>query len=32
LLGNIAMSVYLLIQLFRVPATAKLEDVLLRRS
>ncbi|MDB6119267.1 MAG: hypothetical protein JWO08_3048 [Verrucomicrobiaceae bacterium] len=32
LLGNIAMSIYILIQLFRVPATARLEDVLLRRS
>lgn len=32
LLGNIAMSVYLLIQLFRVPASAKLEEVLLRRA
>ena len=32
LLGNIAMSVYLLIQLFRVPTSARLEDVLLRRS
>jgi Protein of unknown function (DUF1475) len=31
LLGNIAMSVYLLIQLFRVPITAKLEDILLRK-
>src|SRR4051812_131469 len=26
LLGNIVMSVYILIQLFRVPATARLED------
>lgn len=32
LLGNIAMSIYLLIQLFRVPTSAKLEEVLLRRS
>ncbi|MDB6139487.1 MAG: hypothetical protein JWO94_2559, partial [Verrucomicrobiaceae bacterium] len=32
LLGNIAMSVYLLIQLFRVPATARLEEVLLRKA
>lgn len=32
LLGNIAMSIYVLIQLFRVPATAKLEDVLLRKA
>ena len=31
LLGNIAMSVYILIQLFRVPTTARLEEVLLRR-
>ena len=32
LLGNIAMALYALIQLFRVPATAPLETVLLRRS
>lgn len=32
LLGNIAMSVYMLIQLFRVPANARLEDVLLRKA
>lgn len=32
LLGNIAMSIYVLIQLFRVPASAKIEDVLLRRA
>ena len=31
LLGNIAMSIYILIQLFRVPATARLEEVLLRK-
>jgi hypothetical protein len=31
LLGNIAMSIYILIQLFRVPATERLEEVLLRR-
>lgn len=31
-LGNIAMSIYILIQLFRVPATARLEEVLLRKS
>ncbi len=31
LLGNIAMAVYMLIQLYRVPATARIEDVLLRR-
>jgi len=30
LLGNIAMSVYCLVQLARVPANAKLEQVLLR--
>lgn len=29
--GNIAMAIYCLIQLFKVPAGAKLEDVLLRR-
>ena len=32
LLGNIAMSVYILIQLFRVPASAKMQEVLLRSS
>ena len=32
LLGNIAMSIYLLIQLFRVPASARLEEVLLRKA
>jgi hypothetical protein len=32
LLGNIAMAVYALIQLFRVPLDAKIEDVLLRRK
>jgi hypothetical protein len=31
LLGNIAMSIYVLRELFRVPADAKFEDVLLRR-
>jgi len=31
LLGNIAMSIYVLRQLFRVPASATIEDVLLRR-
>ncbi len=31
LLGNIAMAVYALIQLFRVPASASMEEVLLRR-
>jgi len=32
LLGNIAMAVYMLIQLFRVPVTARIEEVLLRNS
>jgi hypothetical protein len=32
LLGNIAMASYMLIQLFRVPADAAIERVLLRRS
>ena len=32
LLGNIAMAVYMLIQLFRLPLTAKMEDLLLRRK
>jgi Protein of unknown function (DUF1475) len=32
LLGNIAMAVYMLIQLFRVPATARIEDILLRKA
>ena len=32
LLGNIAMSVYILIQLFRVPTTATVEQVLLRKA
>lgn len=32
LLGNIAMAVYALIQLFRVPTTASIEEVLLRRK
>lgn len=32
LLGNIAMAVYALIQLFKVPATASIEQVLLRRK
>lgn len=31
LLGNIAMAIYMLIQLFKVPAHARIEDVLLRR-
>lgn len=32
LLGNIAMAIYVLRELFRVPATATVEDVLLRRK
>lgn len=32
LLGNIAMATYMLIQLFRVPATARIEDILLRKA
>jgi predicted permease len=32
LLGNIAMASYMLIRLFRLPASATLEDVLLRRK
>ncbi len=32
LLGNIAMAVYALIQLFKVPLNARMEDVLLRRK
>ena len=32
LLGNIAMSIYVLRELFRVPATATFGDVLLRRK
>lgn len=31
LLGNIAMAIYMLIQLFKVSADAKIETVLLRR-
>jgi predicted permease len=31
LLGNIAMSSYLLIQLFRLPANARVEQLLLRQ-
>jgi hypothetical protein len=30
LLGNIAMAIYMLIQLFRLPANARIEDLLLR--
>ena len=32
LLGNIAMSIYVLCELFRVPLNARFEDVLLRRK
>jgi hypothetical protein len=32
LLGNIAMAIYVLIQLIRVPLSAKVEEVLLRRN
>jgi hypothetical protein len=32
LLGNIAMAIYMLIQLFRLPLDAKMEDLLLRRK
>jgi len=32
LLGNIAMAIYLLIQLFRLPTTATMEQLLLRRK
>jgi hypothetical protein len=32
LLGNIAMAVYMLILLFRVPSTARVEDILLRKA
>ena len=32
LLGNIAMAIYMLIQLFRLPADAKMEALLLRRK
>lgn len=31
-LGNITMALYMLLQLFRVPADGRVEDVLLRRS
>lgn len=31
LLGNIAMAIYLLIRLFRLPADAKIEQLLLRQ-
>lgn len=32
ILGNIAMATYMLIQLFRLPSDAKLEQLFLRRS
>ena len=32
LLGNIAMATYMLIQLFRLPTTARMDDLLLRRK
>ncbi len=32
LLGNIAMAIYALIQLFKAPLNARIEDVLIRRS
>ncbi len=32
LLGNIAMATYMLIQLFRLPTNARMEDLLLRRK
>lgn len=32
LLGNIAMAIYLLRELFRMPANATMEDLLLRRK
>ena len=32
LLGNIAMASYVLIQLFRLPGDARIEELLLRRS
>ncbi|KAF0179259.1 MAG: hypothetical protein FD161_1358 [Limisphaerales bacterium] len=32
LLGNIAMAIYLLRELFRLPASATMEDLLLRRE
>jgi hypothetical protein len=32
LLGNIAMAIYVLIQLFRLPKTATLEHLIARRS
>ncbi len=32
LLGNIAMAIYMLIQLFRLPTHARIEELLLRRK
>ena len=32
LLGNIAMAIYMLIQLFRLPTNARIEELLLRRK
>lgn len=32
LLGNIAMAVYMLILLFRVPSNARMEEILLRKA
>ena len=32
ILGNIAMATYMLIQLFKLPANAKIEELILRRS
>jgi predicted permease len=32
LLGNIAIAIYLLIQLYRLPAGASMEDLLLRKA
>ena len=32
LLGNISMAVYMLIQLFRLPTNARIEELLLRRK
>jgi hypothetical protein len=32
LLGNIAMAIYMLIELFKVPAKGQIEEVLLRRA
>ena len=32
LLGNIAMAVYMLIILFRLPTNARMEDILLRKA